>query len=72
VLGHIRVELSGNSIKKIKAHDMKKDYIVVNRDRIIMATCSSREVATEYAMEYREMFNLNRPNDVRVLVSYTE
>lgn len=29
---------------------MKKDYIVVNRDRIIMATCSSREVATEYAM----------------------
>lgn len=48
---------------------MKKDYIVVNRDRIIMETCSSREVATEYAMEYREMFNLNRPNDVRVLVT---
>lgn len=51
---------------------MKKEYIVKNRDGIVMVTCSSHEVATEYAMEYREMFNLNRPNDVRVLVTCTD
>jgi len=51
---------------------MKKEYIVINRNGLVMVTCSTREVATEYAMEYREMFNLNRPNDVRVVINYTD
>lgn len=51
---------------------MKKDYIVVNRDRIVMVTCTTRNGATEIAKKYREMFNLTRPNDVRVLVRYID
>lgn len=50
----------------------KKDYIVIDRNERVMVTCPSREVANEYAMEYRQMFNLKRPNDVRILVRYLD
>lgn len=51
---------------------MKKEYVVKDRNENIMVTCSSHEVASEYALEYRQMFNLKRPNDVRVLVRFLD
>lgn len=60
--------------KRLLAHSNceRKEYIVSNRDHLLLAIFYTLNEARDFASDYRAAFNLKLPNDVRINVNYVD
>lgn len=58
--------------KRLHAHPTseRKEYRVTNRDNLLLAIFDTLNEAIDFASDFRAVFNLKLPNDVRINVNY--